>query len=268
MQYELKKCLDQTDRKNDRKDDKNRWELIPLDCLDDIARVYTEGAKKYDDNTWKQLENGYERYKGALLRHLCAAETETFDEDTGCRHLAQVAWNAIALLWISKHTQDGDILTPEQIAKRKQTQDFYTVLNNWEDIINADCKANASKKVSAYEYDDKNINRAIKRSGLKDVKISYSPILNWSEKTEDAKERDGRFIYSLSASAPSLGEGSFTVLEYNLLKKDLINFLNSFKINTLIKHKNGKNGLRETRPNTDESGSNTTILEEDSKGCE
>lgn len=90
-------------RKNDRKDDKTRWELMPLDCLEDIARVYTQGAKKYADNSWQDLENGYERYKGALLRHLYAAETKEFDEDTGCRHLAQVAWNAIALLWISKH---------------------------------------------------------------------------------------------------------------------------------------------------------------------
>lgn len=58
------------DMKNDRKDDKTRWELMPLDCLEDIARVYTEGAKKYDDNTWQNLDNGYQRYKAALLRHL------------------------------------------------------------------------------------------------------------------------------------------------------------------------------------------------------
>lgn len=89
-------------KKNDKKDDKTRWELIPLDCLEDIARVYTEGAKKYGENTWQYLDNGYERYKGALLRHLYAAEHDEFDEETGCRHLAQVCWNAIALLWLSK----------------------------------------------------------------------------------------------------------------------------------------------------------------------
>ena len=80
MQYESKKCQDQTGMKNDKLDDKTRWELIPLDCLEDIARVYTEGAKKYGDNNWQNLESGYERYKGALLRHLYAAESETFDE--------------------------------------------------------------------------------------------------------------------------------------------------------------------------------------------
>ena len=57
-------------KKNDEKDDKTRWELMPLDCLEDIARVYTEGAKKYGENTWQYLDNGYQRYKAALLRHL------------------------------------------------------------------------------------------------------------------------------------------------------------------------------------------------------
>lgn len=99
-------------KKNDRKDDKTRWELIPLDCLEDIARVYTEGAKKYGDNNWQNLDNGYERYKGALLRHLYAAEHDEFDEETGCRHLAQVAWNAIALLWLSKN-KDNDCFSKE-----------------------------------------------------------------------------------------------------------------------------------------------------------
>lgn len=118
MQYESKKCQDQTGMKNDKLDDKTRWELMPLDCLEDIARVYTEGAKKYGDNTWQNLENGYERYKGALLRHLYAAESETFDEETGCRHLAQAAWNIIALLWISKHLQ-GDANEDEHRRKTR-----------------------------------------------------------------------------------------------------------------------------------------------------
>lgn len=96
-------------KKNDEKDDKTRWELMPLDCLEDIARVYTEGAKKYGENTWQYLDNGYQRYKGALLRHLYRSENETFDEETGCRHLAQVAWNAIALLWLSK-AEEPDLI--------------------------------------------------------------------------------------------------------------------------------------------------------------
>lgn len=90
-------------KKNDKKDDKTRWELMPLDCLEDIARVYTEGAKKYGDNNWQNLENGYERYKGALLRHLYASTYEEFDPETKVRHEAAIAWNSIALLYYAKH---------------------------------------------------------------------------------------------------------------------------------------------------------------------
>lgn len=103
MQYESKKCQDQTGMKNDKLDDKTRWELMPLDCLEDIARVYTEGAKKYGDNNWQNLENGYERYKGALLRHLYASTYEEFDSETKIRHEAAIAWNSIALLYYAKH---------------------------------------------------------------------------------------------------------------------------------------------------------------------
>lgn len=85
--------------KNDKKDNKIRWELLPLDIINEIAKVYTKGAEKYSDNNWKLLGNGYERYKGALLRHLAANDKNPIDEETGCYHLAQVAWNAIAMLW-------------------------------------------------------------------------------------------------------------------------------------------------------------------------
>lgn len=84
--------------KNDRTDGKVRMELLPLKELYEIAKVYTAGANKYGANKWQNLPDGYERYKGALLRHLAQAETVNIDEDTGCLHIAQVAWNAIAML--------------------------------------------------------------------------------------------------------------------------------------------------------------------------
>lgn len=86
-------------RKNDRKDGKVRMDLLPWPELEKIAEVYTAGAKKYGDHNWENLENGYERYKGAMLRHLTEVEKgNAIDEDTGCLHIAQVAWNAIAML--------------------------------------------------------------------------------------------------------------------------------------------------------------------------
>lgn len=90
--------------KNDFLDDKPRWDLLPLQEIEDLVKVYTAGAKKYAPNNWQKLDNGYQRYKAALFRHLLAYEKgERIDPDTKCMHLAQVAWNAIAMLWFDKN---------------------------------------------------------------------------------------------------------------------------------------------------------------------
>lgn len=268
MQYELKKCQDQMGLKNDRKDDKTRWELMPLDCLEDIARVYTEGAKKYGDNNWQNLENGYERYKGALLRHLYAAESETFDEETGCRHLAQAAWNAIALLWISKHVVNGKLKTLEQIEHEKKVADFKQVLDNFEEVIKADSEANVQSKVYEYKWDDKQINKAVKKSGLSDVRISYCPILNWDKKTQDAKIRDGRYVYNLYAYRDKDNGIIESVLEFNLLKRHLLHFLDTYKENVSKNDEYTKIGFGEIGSNITESTSDTTVSKSDSEGHE
>ena len=90
--------------KNDRKDEKPMWELLPLEDMEDIVKVYTAGAVKYGPDRWQNLDNGYKRYKAALFRHLVEYEKgNRIDEETGCQHLAQVAWNAIAMLHLDKN---------------------------------------------------------------------------------------------------------------------------------------------------------------------
>lgn len=85
--------------KNDRKDNKVMMELLPWPELEEIAKVFTAGAKKYGPNRWQNLPDGYERYKGAMLRHLTEVEKgNAIDTDTGCMHAAQVAVNAIFML--------------------------------------------------------------------------------------------------------------------------------------------------------------------------
>ena len=89
-------------RKNDRKDGKLRWELLPLQTLEEVVRIYSFGAEKYGPNTWQNLDNGYDRYKAALLRHLVSYEKgETHDAESGIHALAHMAWNAIAMLHIA-----------------------------------------------------------------------------------------------------------------------------------------------------------------------
>ena len=99
---EVKEEVKKKDWKNDRLDGKLRWELLPLDLIEDLVKVYDKGAQKYEPDSWKQVENGYTRYKGALLRHLLESEKKDIDYETGCYHLAQVAWNALTMLWFRK----------------------------------------------------------------------------------------------------------------------------------------------------------------------
>nr|UVX53571.1 MAG: hypothetical protein [Bacteriophage sp.] len=74
--------------------------------IEDIVRVYTEGAKKYADNSWQNIPDGFERYRAALLRHMTAyMKGERYDKETGLMHLAQICWNAIALLYYDKHNK-------------------------------------------------------------------------------------------------------------------------------------------------------------------
>lgn len=94
--------------KNDYKDHKLRWDLLPLKEIEDIVKVYTAGADKYGPNKWQGLPDGYNRYKGAMLRHLMEYEKgNVVDEETDCLHLAAVAWNAIAMLYCSKQSKES-----------------------------------------------------------------------------------------------------------------------------------------------------------------
>jgi len=90
--------------KNDIIDDKLRWDLLPMEEIEDIVKVYHAGAKKYDPNTWQNLDNGFERYRAAMFRHLMEyMKGERVDKETNVHHLAAAAWNVITMLWYDKH---------------------------------------------------------------------------------------------------------------------------------------------------------------------
>ena len=66
------------------------------DALVEVSKVGTFGARKYSDNGWKYVEDGYARYRDALFRHLFAADLN--DDESGLPHLAHAAWNLLAML--------------------------------------------------------------------------------------------------------------------------------------------------------------------------
>lgn len=84
--------------------DKLRWDLLPIDCIEDVVKILTFGANKYDDNNWQQLEKGEDRYYAALMRHLSAnRQGEKIDSESGLSHLAHAMCNVVFLLWLEKN---------------------------------------------------------------------------------------------------------------------------------------------------------------------
>ncbi len=76
--------------------DKPQYDLIDAHALEDLAKVLTIGAQKYDRYNWKNVEP--HRYEAALLRHIQAWRMgEKKDPETGLHHMAHALANAMFL---------------------------------------------------------------------------------------------------------------------------------------------------------------------------
>jgi len=77
-------------------------ELVLRDMADAIAAVIdvaTYGAEKYSPKGWLQVDNAFERYQNAMVRHKLKRDMgDNHDDDSHCLHLAHEAWNALACL--------------------------------------------------------------------------------------------------------------------------------------------------------------------------
>ena len=101
---------------NKQKDDngKLRWDLLPLDVVEKLVEIYEFGANKYEENSWRTIENGYKRCRAALFRHLTAYDKgERVDPESGKSHLAHAAWNALSMVYFAEKsnisTDEGNL---------------------------------------------------------------------------------------------------------------------------------------------------------------
>jgi hypothetical protein len=81
---------------------KQPYYAMPLVVLKPLADVYAAGEKKYATfNCLQPFEDGDRRFWDAIMRHLesCQIDPLAKDEETGCYHLAQVAFNALHRLY-------------------------------------------------------------------------------------------------------------------------------------------------------------------------
>lgn len=70
-------------------------------AIEAVASISQFGASKYAWKGWEGVEDGYNRYSNAMVRHLLKPGIEgPFDSDSKLLHDAHCAWNAMARLEI------------------------------------------------------------------------------------------------------------------------------------------------------------------------
>ena len=87
--------------------DKVRFDLIPPKELEEVAKVFTFGAKKYSDYNWQGLK--VSRLVASLLRHVYAwVQGKSIDPETGLSHLSHAVCNCLMIMWIVENRRDQD----------------------------------------------------------------------------------------------------------------------------------------------------------------
>lgn len=79
---------------------------IPLEY---VAKIWAFGADKYSKGNWKWVENGFNRYSNAMVRHLMAeSDGPGVDSESELLHAGHVAWNALARLHFLLQAQEAE----------------------------------------------------------------------------------------------------------------------------------------------------------------
>lgn len=85
---------------------KLRFDLVLPEFEEAIADVLTLGVEKYEEDSWKEVENGMNRYYAALRRHINAwRKGEKLDPESGKPHLANAACNIMFLMYLDEENK-------------------------------------------------------------------------------------------------------------------------------------------------------------------
>ena len=87
---------------------KARFDLLPVEALEEVVKIYTYGAVKYGDRNWEKGMS-WSRLFGAMMRHAWAFwRGEDKDSESGLLHMAHVTWYGLALIQYSKYKTEFD----------------------------------------------------------------------------------------------------------------------------------------------------------------
>jgi 5'(3')-deoxyribonucleotidase len=121
---------------------KIRYDLLEPHAIEELAKVFTKGAEKYEDHNWLK-GMAWSKVRASLGRHLAAYDKgEDFDIDpncdgcktgncvnhTGLYHMAQVAWNALCMVSYYKYFPQGDDRMTRKSTQKRVGIDIDEVL--------------------------------------------------------------------------------------------------------------------------------------------
>lgn len=100
--------------------EKVRWDLLPLGALEEVAKLLTFGAKKYQAWNW-YTGLSYSRCFAAAMRHIKRFmwDREEYDEESQCHHLAAFTFYGLVMLTfaLERRIQEDDrifLCTPHE----------------------------------------------------------------------------------------------------------------------------------------------------------
>ena len=94
-------------------DGKVRHDLIPPWVLELLAKVYTYGTIKYDDDNWWKGLMWKKNVIGPMLRHMWKwIRGAKLDEESNCHHLAMVIWQCCCLIEYERNNIGVDDRVP------------------------------------------------------------------------------------------------------------------------------------------------------------
>ena len=102
---------------------KERFDLLPMRPLLELAQLFTMGATKYGVRNWeKGMKFG--RLFAAMMRHAIKWWAgEKYDQENGQHHLVAVIWNAMVLMELEKTHPEMDDREPQNFPMREKESD-------------------------------------------------------------------------------------------------------------------------------------------------
>lgn len=80
---------------------KLKWDLLPIEAVEQVVRVLMFGARKYSPDNWKRVPDARNRYYAAALRHIFAwRRGSKLDPESKKPHIAHAVCCLIFILWL------------------------------------------------------------------------------------------------------------------------------------------------------------------------